>query len=86
VLAAPADNFHDFPSPDRTTRGRETGEFQSQALNGNRIVKLFWSQLLENKWPPIKKRAVSEAQSVLAACSDRTSKNGSNEHYTWFNH
>jgi hypothetical protein len=43
------------------------------------------SQLLEIRWPPIIKRAVSEAQSVLAASSDRTSKNGSNEHYTWFN-
>jgi hypothetical protein len=40
------------------------------------------SQLLEIRRPPFIKRAVSEAQSVLAACSDRTSKNGSNEHYT----
>jgi hypothetical protein len=40
------------------------------------------SQLLEIRKPPFKKRAVSEAQSVLAACSDRTSKNGSSEHYT----
>ena len=30
-----------------------------------------------------KKGAVSEAQSVFATLSDRTSKNGSNEYYTW---
>jgi len=40
------------------------------------------SQLLEIRRPPSINRAVSEAQSVLAASSDRTSKNGSNENYT----
>jgi len=40
------------------------------------------SQLPEIRKPPFKNRAVSEAQSVLAVCSDRTSKNGSSEHYT----
>jgi hypothetical protein len=43
------------------------------------------TKLLEIRKPPVIKRAVSEAQSVLAACSDHTSKNGSNEHYTWDN-
>jgi hypothetical protein len=44
------------------------------------------TKLLEIRKPPVIKRAVSEAQSVLAACSDHTSKNGSNEYYTRFNH
>jgi hypothetical protein len=47
---------------------------------------LYGFKVAEIRWPPGKKRAVSEAQSVLAACSDRTSKNGSIENYTCFNH
>jgi hypothetical protein len=43
------------------------------------------SHLLEIRRQLFIKRAVSEAQSVLAASSDRTSKNGSDQHYTWFN-
>jgi len=40
---------------------------------------------LTKKTPLKKKGAVSEAQSVFATQSDRTSKNGSNEYYTCLN-
>jgi hypothetical protein len=43
------------------------------------------TKLLEIRRSSVIKKAVSEAQSVLTACSDYTSKNGSNEYYTRFN-
>lgn len=86
MLAAPSTNLLDFPSPDHITRGREAGEFQSQALVSEQNLKsCMGSKLLEIRRPSVIKRAVSEAQSVRAACSHHTSKNGSNEYYARFN-
>jgi hypothetical protein len=86
VLTAPFTNLFDFPSPDYITRGREAGEFQSQALVLEQKLKSCMGlKLQESRRPPVIKRAVSDAQSVITACSDYTSKNGSNEYYPRFN-